>query len=302
MAGNAALAWGEQGRAFLDRLPGTVASVVHDWHLRLEEPFEMNYHWVSGVRTADGAHAVLKLGPPTADHLAEEVVALRHFAGHGAVRLLAHDAVRGALLLERAMPGAAAASVVPERDIVATAAIITVMHQLHRPPDGPVALPDVVDRDQQSFVEHLRRYPGDHPFPRRLVTRALGLVAELRADVTEPVVLHGDLHHDNVLRASQGREDQPWLAIDPHGVVGDRVAEVGAMLYNPDMLRRDPALVALVPARVEQLADGLGVSQDRVVAWGFVQAVLSEVWTAEDDGVPVTRALDIALALEPRLA
>jgi streptomycin 6-kinase len=110
-------------------------------------------------------------------------------------------------------------------------------------------------------------------------------------------VLHGDLHHDNVLRADR----EPWLAIDPHGVVGDPGAEVGAMLYNPDPSRRDPALVALVPARIEQLADGLGLPIERVVAWGFVQAVLSAVWTAEERGAATTRALDVALALEPRL-
>ena len=74
------------------------------------------------------------------------------------------------------------------------------------------------------------------------------------------------------------------------------------MLYNPDPERRDPALVALMPARVEQLADGLGMPLDRVVAWGFVYAMLSEVWTAEEAGAPITRALDVALALEPRLS
>jgi streptomycin 6-kinase len=149
-----------------------------------------------------------------------------------------------------------------------------------------------------SFVEHLARYPGDAPIPRRLGTRAFGLLDELCASAVDRGVLHGDLHHDNILRASR----EPWLAIDPHGVVGDPGAEVGAMLYNPDPPNRDPALVALVPARIEQLADGLGMDSDRLVAWAFEQAVLSEVWTAEEPGAAVTRALDVALVLEPRLA
>ena len=187
---------------------------------------------------------------------------------------------------------------VPERDLVATAAIITVMRRLHAALPLPAGLPDVVERDRPSFSDHLRRYPGDTPFPRRLVVRAAGLLEELSASATDRVVLHGDLHHDNVLRA----EREPWLAIDPHGVVGDPGFEVGAMLYNPDPERRDPALVALMPARVEQLADGLGMPVDRVVAWGFVYAMLSEVWTAEEAGAPITRALDVALALEPRLS
>jgi streptomycin 6-kinase len=73
------------------------------------------------------------------------------------------------------------------------------------------------------------------------------------------------------------------------------------MLYNPEMDRREDHLLALVPARIEQLAEGYGLPIDRVVAWGFVMAVLSEVWTAQR-GTPGSRALDVAMLLEPRLA
>jgi streptomycin 6-kinase len=52
-----------------------------------------------------------------------------------------------------------------------------------------------------------------------------------------------------------------------------------------------------VPASIEQLADGLGQPVDRIVAWGFVMAVLSEVWTTEGDGVPGSRPLDVARLL-----
>jgi len=114
------------------------------------------------------------------------------------------------------------------------------------------------------------------------------------------VVLHGDLHHDNLLRATRA----PWLAIDPHGALGDPGYDVGALLYNPDPHQRDDGLLRLVPARVEQLAAGLEMPVERVVAWGFVMAVLSEVWTCEGDGghgVPGGRSLDVALHLLPRL-
>ena len=300
LARNAVVAWGEAGRRYLDRLPDEIASVARDWELALGVPFEMSFHWVCAVRRADGVEAVLKLGVAGTIDNAREVATLRHYDGVGAVRLLAYDLGRGALLLERAAPGTTATTKVADLDHIATAAIITVMHGLHRPLTASVDLPDLLSRDRKSFVEHLARYPGDDPFPRRLVVRALRLLEDLSADTTTRVVLHGDLHHDNVLRTAD--RTPGWLAIDPHGVVGDPVAEVGAMLYNPDPPRRDSDLLALVPARVEQLADGLGVSEDRVVAWGFVQAVLSEVWTAEERGAPLTRAVDVALALEPRLA
>jgi streptomycin 6-kinase len=133
--------------------------------------------------------------------------------------------------------------------------------------------------------------------PRGLVEHARGVARELLADAPQARLLHGDLHHDNVLRASR----EPFLAIDPHGVVGDPAYDTGAWLYNPAPDIRDDALVALVPARVEQLADGLALPVDRVLAWGFVQAVLSASWTCDTREAPDDRALDVAALLAPRL-
>ncbi len=70
------------------------------------------------------------------------------------------------------------------------------------------------------------------------------------------------------------------------------------MLYNPDPDLRDDELLQLVPGRVEILADGLALPVDRVRAWSFVMAVLSEVWTAEGGGPIGGRPLDVALLLE----
>lgn len=297
LARNAREAWGADGHRWLAELPAVAAAVSGDWQLELGEQFELSYHWVARAIRADGSPAVLKLGVPQAGHLTVEAAALRLFAGHGAVRLLEYDAGRGALLLELADPGTPLRTLVPERDEEATAILIDVMRRVHRPVPADCPLPELVDRERDSFSGYLRTHPADSPLPRDLVQRAGRLFEELCASATERVVLHGDLHHDNVLRSRR----EPWLAIDPHGVVGDRGYEVGAMLYNPDPPVRDERLLALVRARSEQLAHGLALPLDRVVAWGFVQAVLSEVWTASGGGTTGGRPLDVALALRPRL-
>ncbi|GAA4242207.1 aminoglycoside phosphotransferase family protein [Actinomadura meridiana] len=293
---NALNVWGADGQRWLDALPSTIDAVTHAWGLTIGPLFDLSYHWVAAATREDGTAAVLKLGPPQPGHLDREVAALDFYHGHGAVRLLAHDHDRGALLLERADPGTLARDLVPAKDDEATAAVINLIQQLHNPAPPGYPLPDL-STEAKSFAEHLNRFPGDDPLPRHLVERAAKLFDELCADTTEPVVLHGDLHHDNVLRARR----EPWLAIDPHGYVGDPGYEVGALLYNPDPGDRDDALLALVPARIEQLADGLRIPSERVAAWGFVVAVLSEVWTTEDGGTPDGRPLDVALQLLPRL-
>jgi streptomycin 6-kinase len=287
--------WADEGLRWLAGLPVLLDDVARDWDLTLGAPYLLSFHWVTPVTRADGSAAVLKLGL-AAEGLAAQAQALQIYGGHGAVRLLAHDKRRGALLLERADPGTPVAALVPDHDEEATAALIGAGRRLHRVPPAGCTLPDLRE-EGESFRAHLRRFPGDDPLPRRLVERAGGLFDELCASAPDRLVLHGDLHHDNVLRAQR----EPWLAIDPFGVVGDPGYDCGAMLYNPEPWRREDDLLRLVPARIEQLSDGFGIPVDRVVAWGFVMGVLSEVWTAQGAGTPGSRAMDVAMMLSPRL-
>jgi streptomycin 6-kinase len=281
--------WGERGSRWLAGLPDLVGRIAGEWRLRVGAAYPMSLHWVARVTTADGVPCVLKLGVPDG-HLDAEAEALRIFDGDGAVRLLAEDRVQGALLIELAAPGERLASLVPHDDQEATALLVEAGRRLHRVPPTGCTLPHLRS-DGEDFRDYLRRFPGAGPMPRRLVERAAELFEAL-CDSADDRVLHGDLHHDNVLRS--GRQ---WRAIDPHGKVGDPGFDWGPMLYNPDPPRRDPELLRLVPARIEQLADGGRMPVERVRAWGFVMAVLSEVWNAEGGSVG-TRALDVAVLLE----
>ena len=295
MRANVIDAWGEEGARWLDALPSIRSAVAHEWRLDVGEPYALSFNWVAPVRRSDGTTAVVKLGVPSSAHLEEEAEALRCFAGHGAVRLLERDADRGALLLEHAAPGTMLRTLVPERDHEATAVIVDLLRRLHVSAPDDLRLPDV-SAHRESFIAHLRDVPCEVP-PVKMVERALRLLDELCASSTQRVVVHGDLHHDNVLRAE--RED--WLTIDPHGAVGDPGIEIAPVLYNPDPWRRDEDLLALVPARLERLADGLEISLERAAAWGYVGCVLSEVWDAESGQSTGGRALDIARLLEERI-
>jgi streptomycin 6-kinase len=270
-----------------------LAALARDWGLTPGDRFESSWHDVFAVTCADGTPAVLKTGP----EVAAEAAALAVFGGRGAVRLLRADLDREALLLERIAPGWRLRDLVPDRDAAATSAAVGVMRRLHVPPPPGCRIREAVTQ-AEAFDGYARRFGTAGPLPLDMVVRAGGLMRELCASATGRAVLHGDLHHDNILRATR----EPWLAIDPHGIVGDPGYEVGALLYNPDPDNRDEALTALVPARVEQLADELAMPVDRVVAWGFVKAMLSDVWTTEDwlpgaGWSPVSRAFDVACLL-----
>lgn len=212
--------WGEDGRRWLDGLPRLVEEIAAEWDLVVDEPHAMTFHWVASVKPA----AVLKLGVPDG-HLGAEAEALRIFDGDGAVRLLAEDQSRGALLIERAFPGTPVAQL--DDDAAGTAVLADAFARLHRVPPEKCTLPHLRTL-RGGFGRYLRRYPGDGPIPRRMVERAAELFDDLCADAPRETVLHGDLHHGNVLRA----EREPWLAIDPSPLVGDPGYDCGAMLYN----------------------------------------------------------------------
>lgn len=91
-------------------------------------------------------------------------------------------------------------------------------------------------------------------------------------------LLHGDLHHYNVLFDS----DRHWLAIDPKGVLGELEYEVGAALRNPCETPELFASPATIETRIARFEAELKLNPDRMLAWGFAQAVLSAIWTVED--------------------
>lgn len=273
--------WGAAGERWFADLPALLTGLAEDWDLTLGAPYDLTFHYVAAVRCADGTPAVLKVG----FELAVEATALAAFDGRGAVRLLRADPARGALLLEQVSPGDRLRDLVPAHDAEATAVLASLMRRLHVPavPGLPTVLSQV-----SALDGHRGAVPAD------LVREAAARMRALCATATRDAVLHGDLHHDNVLRGTR----DPWLAIDPHGLVGDPGYEIGSVLFNPHPDDRDPALTALVPARLRLLSAALGEPVDRLAAWGFVKAVLSSVWTA-DSGGPPNRALDVARLLHP---
>jgi streptomycin 6-kinase len=181
------------------------------------------------------------------------------------------------LLLERLSPGTMLSTL--ENDEQATTIAVTVMQQLWRPVPTQHSFPSTAK--WAAGLQRLRvQFDGGYgPFPPQLVETAEALFADLFASQDTTCLLHGDLHHYNILRA----EREPWLAIDPKGVTGEPAYEVGALLRNPwpGLLEgTDPERV--LSRRVDQLAEELSLDRQRLLMWGTAQAVLSAWWNYED--------------------
>jgi streptomycin 6-kinase len=285
---------GATGETWLRRLPALLNEAAARWSLHLLPPFEpLSYNYVAPVMCADGREAVLKAGVP---HrlLRNEIAALRHYDGRGAVQLLAADPEAGFLLLERLRPGTPLAHA-DLRDEAATAAAAELMLQLWRPPPLEHDFPTITDWGAGFGRLRARFEGGTGPLPPRLVARAERIYAELCASAALPVLLHGDLHHWNILAA----ERAPWLALDPQGLVGEPAYETGALLRNPfPQILSMPEPRAILARRTDQLTELLGFDRQRVEGWAFAQAVLSAWWEIEDHGGDAGQWIAVAELLQ----
>jgi streptomycin 6-kinase len=274
----------------LQRLPRLVAECAERWELAVGAPFEpASIAWVAPVTRADGTPAVLKVNfpEPESEH---EATAVAHWDGAGAVRLLAADAERRALLVERCEPGAQLWSVADEE--AANRAAAAVLRRLWRP--APIEHPlRTLDAEARRWATELPARFERHgrPFERALLDRAAAWIDELLASPAEAVVLHQDLHGGNVLRAGRG----PWLAIDPKPLVGDPAFDVASLLRDRrDELAVDPFPVRRMRRRLDQLSAELDLDRERMRRWAVVHAL---AWgMGEDEWFPEITACAAWLA------
>jgi streptomycin 6-kinase len=163
----------------------------------------------------------------------------------------------------------------------ATSIAAKMMRQLWRPVPTKHPFPTVAHW-AAGLVRLRERFDGGcGPFPRALLEMAEARFGELIGSMADSVLLHGDLHHHNILAA----ERQPWLALDPKGVIGEAEYEVGALLRNPmPELLRQPGPGRILARRADQLAEELGFDRSRLLGWATAQAVLAGWWDYEDHG------------------
>jgi streptomycin 6-kinase len=261
---------GEEGRAWIDALPGMVAGYAERWSLSVGEPYPSAYvGFVVRVDRADGTPAVLKISPLDRE-TRHEAAALEAYGGRGAVRLLADDRTRCVLLMERCEPGVSLETFPDVQEATRLAA--GVLGDLWR---ADLSNPPF-ERAGDRAAEWAATVPRDwetagRPFPRRLADQASRLFDDLsRPHGQAHVLLHQDFHYGNVLAATR----QPWLAIDPKPLIGDPASDTGSMLRNRTeeyAAAADPT--AAMARRVDLLVDRLELDRERVVGWALAQAV-----------------------------
>jgi len=247
---------------WLDDLPRLAAECAAAWDLELEEPYDTPRSLV-----VPAGAAVLKLNAPSHFEADHEGDALACWDGKGAVRLLARDDERRALLLERCVPG----NLLAGEDTDGISIMAGLLEQL--PGAAPTAHPFrlVADEAERWLEEMPRRWEhGGRPFARSLLDAAIEVFRS--ADRGASRLVNQDLHAWNVLRSQR----DPWLVIDPKPLVGEREVDGVGPLRNAGF----SGDTAVVGRWLDALAD-LGMDRERLRGWGLAHAL---AWGTEPDG------------------
>ncbi|HVH50889.1 MAG TPA: aminoglycoside phosphotransferase family protein, partial [Gaiellaceae bacterium] len=196
--------------------PRIADEVAEEWGLRLGDAYPPGVAGhVVRAELPDGSPAALKVFWPHREAL-QEADALLRYDGDGAVRLLARNDARSAVLLERCEPGTALSEAPNALDV-----LVDLLPRLWISPDGFATIEEelpylLVDLEQT-------RDP-------MLKDIALAYLRDLVPTQGDRVLVHQDLHGDNVLASERG-----WLAIDPKPLSAERELALAPIVRSNEL-------------------------------------------------------------------
>lgn len=238
------------------------------WRLRLGKPFAYAFASLAMPATReDGTEVVLKIQRPHRES-DQEAEALRAWDGRGAVRLLAHDPTRHALLIERCLPGDSLAERPAEE---ALDVIIRLLPRL-MVSTGANAIRPLAD-EAAWWASYLPKQwdEAGRPYEKWILDAALEILRTLPGTQDEQVLVNQDLHPGNVLAAQR----EPWLVIDPKPLAGEREFAVASVIRATELGHSRE----LTLHRLERLTSKLGLDRERARLWCIAQTV---AWAVED--------------------
>jgi len=249
------------GREWLESLPAMLAKIEAQWQLKLEPQPYLN-GTASYVVPAhqDEKPVVLKLQWPHEECL-YEADALIQWNGKGAVRLLEHDQALNAMLLERCEPGVNL-SKSNEQDKLGV--VISLLPKIWIDTHGPFKSLELEARHWQAHLYKNWANAGK-PVSQTVVEQVNKYIDELLATPTRHVLVHQDMHGDNILSSCR----EPWLVIDPKPLLGEREFSVASVIRSTELGHSHSEVLD----RLNRLCQSLALNRERTRKWAIVQTL-----------------------------
>ncbi|MDQ3180298.1 MAG: aminoglycoside phosphotransferase family protein [Acidobacteriota bacterium] len=274
------------GEQWLNDLPRIIGELEETWSLKVEKPFpNLSYNFVAPCAFISGAKAVLKIALPLNNpEIFNEANFLNMADGKGAVRLLKFDKNHRAILLEQLTPGKHLKEVCQADEKKAVKIAIKILSEILKKPSEDSAF--------LRLEDWFKGFDGaaKTTFPREYISRATEFYEELSCS-PHKFLIHGDLHHENILSATR----KPFLAIDPKGIIGDVGYEIAVFLNNHLWwLASDANLKEKLNNAVQQFSEAFEIEPRDLRKWAFAQIILSAWWTFDEIGENWERELALA--------
>lgn len=204
---------------------------------------------------------------------------LRWWDGDGAARVYALE--DEAVLMERVEgPRSLADMARLGQDDDATHILCAATDRLHQPRGKPLPKLTTLDEWFEPLAPAAAQRGG-------LLAQAHATAQELLATPRDVVLLHGDIHHGNILDG----ETRGWLAIDPKGLLGERTFDYANILRDPD--EEVAVRSGRLARQVTVIAQAARVERKRLLQWVLAFCGLSAAWIYADGDGP---DFDLAIA------
>lgn len=258
------------------------------WGLkRCEEIYRHPTKAVFSAESEQFGPVILKIDEDTSQ-LKSEYRMLAGLSGNYSCKVYAYDESNGLLLEERIFPGTVLRK---EPSLEKRVRIFTqVFQEIHKPAEEGETYLDWLERICEYCVQsHVAEEMSEKAF------QARGICAEMFGKYSDRMLLHGDLHHDNLLL----RTDGSYAMIDPKGVRGPAVLDLPRFLLNElDTDHASPDRQHIQEA-IELLARHTGYPETDIRKLFFMETVLTNVWCAEDGDEMNLQQIEMARCFLP---
>ena len=280
--------FGQSGEDWIARIPLSLEQCMEKWKLHNLEPIANDsINLLYYTYAAEFGQVVLKLTPPTPAYRTE-IDALWRLNPDYVCRCYDTQAESHAMLLEEIIPGHNLA--VPLKDEERIQIVGQLVQYLPKPMEPSPFFPhldnqvvDTFKRLRNPEAKTDRKINPVEPPPSELLALAeraeILYFEDLYQDGNSTFLLHGDLHHFNILKSNFG---PPWRAIDPKGVVGIKAMESARFIRNELMGTLRAKRKEKLGWMCERFSQYLEASPVVIATCAFVDTVLGAAWQWED--------------------
>jgi streptomycin 6-kinase len=217
--------------------------------------------------------AILK-NRKTAKVIEDEYNTLAEYRGRRFCKAFDADIKNGFLLEEQIQPGL---ELRKEKSLDKRLFVFCLLHNgLHIMPSKADKYPTYLDWVSKitGYMEKREDYKDLYLH----MKRANDLCGELFAAYPSRMLLHGDLHHDNILL----NERKEYTIIDPKGVLGDPIFDIPRFILNEMEENLNQQLFDKINYMIKVIGTRLNIPVPVLKQCFYIEMAMAECWNVED--------------------